>query len=79
MDVRPIASSSLYPFPTQARQARDVGIEHVWVGVVKVIGNVFLELGTEIWAGFRPFDGEREKVFLWMRCQKTVSMEVLSI
>jgi hypothetical protein len=37
------------------------------VGIVKVVGNVFLEPGPEIGAGVRPFEREREEVFL-VRC-----------
>jgi hypothetical protein len=61
--------SSLNPItiPTQARQPGNVGIEHVRVGIVKVVGDVFLELGPEVWAGVRPLEREREEVFL-VRC-----------
>jgi hypothetical protein len=34
---------------------------------VKVVSDVFLEPGPEIGAGVRPFEGEREEVFL-VRC-----------
>lgn len=71
MYVRRIAPilSSLNPItiPTQARQPGNVGIEHVRVGIVEVVGDVFLELGPEVWAGVRPLEREREEVFL-VRC-----------
>jgi hypothetical protein len=58
--------SSLNPItiPTQARQPGNVGIEHVRVGVVKVVGDVFLEPGAEVWAGVRSFERKWEEVFL---------------
>jgi hypothetical protein len=63
--IAPVLSSlDLKAFPTQAREPEDVRIEHVWVGVVKVVSDVFLELVPEIWAGVRPFERKWEEVFL---------------